>query len=470
MAEQVEQILFSSATAATEMLRGGQISSRELTRLALARIHAVNPSLNAVVELRREAALREAAAADEAIARGEITGPLHGVPVTVKEAIQVAGMRSTWGNPAFKDFVADNDATVVQRLRRAGAIVVGTSNVAFMLADFAQTANQLYGATNNPWDIARTPGGSSGGAAAAVAAGLSFLDYGSDLVGTIRIPASFCGVYGLRPSVGVVPLTGFQPPGPPAPASEASYMSAIGPLARTAADLRTALRVTAGPEEPAAKALSWVLPPPRQQQLNAFRAGVVLDDPRSPVTAETGAVLSNAVDALARAGVTVVEGWPNETDPGQIAECFGFQVGLFFAFQEPGEQDFAPLSAVIEQERRRMAARAAWSAYFDDVDVFLCPVNFTAAFPHDARSFDQRSIATAEGERPYTDQPFWITHASLPGLPALTAPAGRTPKGLPIGVQIIGPLYEEDTALTFAELLAELIGGFTPPPINSGTP
>jgi amidase len=182
MAEQVEQILFGSATAATEMLGGGQISSRELTRLALARIDAVNPSLNAVVELRREAALREAAAADEAIARGELTGPLHGVPVTVKEAIQVAGMRSTWGNPAFKDFVADSDATVVQRLRRAGAIVVGTSNVAFMLADFAQTANQLYGVTNNPWDIARTPGGSSGGAAAAIAAGLSFLDYGSDLV------------------------------------------------------------------------------------------------------------------------------------------------------------------------------------------------------------------------------------------------------------------------------------------------
>jgi len=200
-------------------------------------------------------------------------------------------------------------------------------------------------------------------------------------------------------------------------------------MARTAADLRTALRVTAGPEEPAAKALSWVMPSPRQQQLDGFRAGVVLDDPRSPVTAETGAVLSNAVDALARAGVTVVEGWPKGTDPGQIAESFGFQVGLFFAFQEPGEQDFAPLSAVIEQERRRMAARAAWSTYFDDVDVFLCPVNFTAAFPHDARSFDQRSIATAEGERPYTDQPFWITHASLPGLPALTGPRRSHTKG-----------------------------------------
>jgi amidase len=204
--------------------------------------------------------------------------------------------------------------------------------------------------------------------------------------------------------------------------------------------------------------------------LQDFRVGVVLDDPRSPVTAETGAVLSDAVDALARAGVTVMEGWPEGIDPGQIAESFGFQVGLLFAFQEPGDQEFAPLSVVIEQDRRRMVARAAWSAYFSDVDVFLCPVNFTAAFSHDARPFDQRTIATTDGERPYTDQPSWIAQPSLPGLPVLAAPADRTPDGLPIGLQIIGPLYEDDTAITFAELLAEVTGGFTPPPIMDRKP
>jgi amidase len=452
------------------MVRSGQISSRELTKLALARIDAINPSLNAVVELRPEAALREAAAAYEITARGEAMGPLHGVPVTIKEALQITGMHSTWGNPGFRDFVADGDATVVRRLRRAGAIVVGTTNVAFMLSDFAQTANELYGMTNNPWDMARTPGGSSGGAAAAVAAGMSFLDYGSDLVGSIRIAASFCGVYGLRPSVGIVPLAGFQPPGPPLPVNEASYMSAVGPLARTATDLRTALKATAGPEEPAAKAFSWALPAPRQRRLNRFRVGVVLDHPQSPVTAETGAVLSDAADALARAGVKVVEGWPEGIDPGQIAESFGFQVGLFFTFQEPGEQEFAPLSEVIEQEQRRMAARTAWSAYFHDFDVFLCPVNFTAAFPHDARPFDERTIATTNGVRSYADQPFWITHASLPGLPALAAPVGGTPDGFPVGLQIIGPLYEDDTAITFAELLPEVTGGFTPPPMRDRKP
>jgi amidase len=432
------------------MISRGEISSRELTGLVLDEIDAVNLSLNAVVELRREAALREAAAADEAIARGEPTGPLHGVPITVKEAIQVAGMHSSWGNPAFREFVADRDAAVVRRLKQAGAIVVGTSNVAFMLGDFAQTANEVYGVTNNPWDTRRTPGGSSGGSAAAVAAGMSFLDCGSDLVGSIRIPAGFCGVYGLRPSAGIVPLSGFQPPGPPAPPSEMTYMPAVGPLARAAGDLRTALAVTAGPEDPVVRASSWALP--------------------APATAEVGAVLSDAVDALARAGGRVAEGWPEGIDPGRNAESFGFHVGLFFAFAQPGEEDFAPLAAVVEHEHRRMAARAAWSAYFADIDVFLCPVNFTAAFPHDARPFAERTIATPEGERPYTDQPFWTAHAALAGLPAVAAPAGRTAGNLPVGIQIVGPRYEDDTAITFAELLAAVTGGFTAPPVVARNP
>jgi amidase len=460
----VEQVLSQSAGAAAEMIRRGEISSRELTELVLGRVDDVNAVLNAVVELRRDAALREAASADRAVARGERVGPLHGVPMTIKEAFNVAGLHTTWGNPAFREFVADRDATVVRRLRQAGAIVLGSTNVAFMLGDFAQTANDLYGATSNPWDVTRTPGGSSGGAAAALAAGMTFLEYGSDLVGSIRIPASFCGVYGLKPSVGIVPVTGFQPPGPPAPPSEMTYMSAVGPFARAAGDLRTALRVTAGPEDPAAKAFSWALASPRHRRVVDFRVGVVLDDHRAPVTSEVGALLSDAVDALTQAGATVIEGWPEGVDPGQSSESFGFHVGLFLAFQQPGE-DFAPLAAVIEQESRRMAVRAAWSRYFADVDVFLCATNFTPAFPHDARPFDERTIATPDGERPYQDQPFWIAHASLAGLPAVAAPVGRTPRGLPVGVQIVGPLYEDDTAITFAELLADVTGGFQPPPI-----
>lgn len=462
-----DETLFQSATDTARALRRGEISARELTETLLARIDSVNPALNAVVELRREVALREAAAADEATARGDDLGPLHGVPMTIKESFNVAGLHTTWGNPAFKDFVADADATVPRRLERAGAIIVGKTNVAFMLGDFAQTANQLYGVTSNPWDTTRTPGGSSGGAAAALSAGMTFLEYGSDLVGSIRIPASFCGVYGLKPSTGIVPLTGFQPPGPPAGPSDMTYMSAVGPLGRSARDLRTALRVAAGPEDQAAKAYSWAMPPPRHRQLEDFRVGVVLDHQRAPVSSEVTALLSDAVDALARAGATVVEGWPDGVDPVRNAESFGFHVGLFFAFQQPGE-DFATLAEVVDHENRRMAARAAWSRYFDDVDVFLCPVNFTPAFPHDPRPFEQRTITTPEGERPYENQAFWISHASLPGLPAVAAPIGRTPGGLLVGAQIVGPLYEDDTAITFAELLRDVIGGYEPPPVSPG--
>jgi amidase len=461
-----ETLLFQSATDAARAVRRKELSSGELTEMLLARIEAVNPALNAVVELRREGALQEALAADEAIARGDDAGPLHGVPMTIKDAFDVAGMRTTWGNPAFADFIADSDAAVTRRLRQAGAIIVGKTNVAYMLADFGQTANELYGVTNNPWDITRTPGGSTGGAAAALSAGMTFLEYASDLVGSIRIPASFCGVYGLKPSVGIVPLTGFQPPGPAPPPSEMTYMSAVGPLGRSPRDLRTTLSVTAGPENQAAKAYSWALSSPRHTRLEDFRVGFVLDHEEAPVSSQVAAPLSDVVHALAWAGATVVEGWPEGVDPVRHYESFGFHVQSFFAFQVPGE-DFAKLSQFVDHEHRRMAARAAWNRYFDDVaDVFLCPVTFTPAFPHDARPFEQRTIATPKGERPYNDQAFWVSHASLPGLPAVSAPVGRTLGGLPVGAQVVGPPYEDDTAITFAELLADVIGGYEPPPLS----
>jgi amidase len=460
----MDTTLLKPATEAAAMLAGKEVSARELTEALLAWIEAANPGLGAVVALRAEAALAEAAAADQATARGGALGPLHGVPMTVKDAFAVAGLPTTWGNPAFAGHLAGSDATVVRRLRRAGAIVVGKTNVAYMLGDFGQTANPLHGVTANPWDRARTPGGSSGGAAVAVAAGMSFLEYGSDLVGSIRLPASYCGVYGLRPSVASVPLTGFQPPGPPAAPSDTTYLSAVGPLGRSAGDLRTALQVTAGPEAPAARAWRWALARPRHSRLEDVRVGVVLDHGQAPVSGEVGAVVSDAVDALARAGATVAAGWPEGVDPVAQAESFGFQVRLFFAYQEPGD-DLPPFAEVVDQERRRMAARAAWGRYFQDVDVFLCPASFTTAFPHDPRPFQDRTIATPEGERPYADQVFWVAQPALPGLPAVAAPVGRSAAGLPVGAQVVGPLHEDDTAITVAELLAEVAGGYQPPPL-----
>jgi amidase len=240
-------------------------------------------------------------------------------------------------------------------------------------------------------------------------------------------------------------------------------MPAIGPLGRSAPDLRTALNVTAGPEAPAANAYAWTPAPPRRTRLDDFRVGVVFDHEHAPVSSEVAERLSNAVDALTQGGVKVVDGWPEGVDPVEQSESFGFQVGLFFAFQDPREE-FEGLSNLVEQENRRMVARAAWSRYFGDVDVFVCPANFTPAIPHDTRPFDERTVPTPEGERPYSNQPFWSSHASLAGLPSVVAPIGRTAGGLPVGAQIIGPLYEDDTALTFAELLADVVGGYERPP------
>jgi amidase len=443
-------VIFKSAAEVAGMLRRKEVSSRELAELLFARIDAINPALNAVVEQRREAALREAAAADEATARGAMTGTLHGVPLTIKESFDVAGLSTTWGNPAFRDFVATTDATVVRRLRDAGAIVTGKTNVAFRLGDFMHTVNDLYGVTRNPWSAEHSPGGSSGGAAAAVAAGLTFLEHGTDLVGSVRVPASFCGVYGLRPSVGTVPLTGMQPPGVVTGPSDMMYLSTVGPLARSAADLRIALEAVAGPEVPQANAYSWTLAAPRHTRLADFRVGVVLDHPAAPVTSDVGASLSAAVDAVAAAGATIVEGWPSGVDPVRDAESFGFHVGVFFAYAQPGD-DLPAFADVVAHERRRMAARAAWTRYFTDVDVFLCPATFRPALAHDER--DERLA-------------FWTAHPALAGLPAVVAPVGRTPAGLPVGVQLVGPLHEDDTAITFAELLADVAGSYEPPVWN----
>ena len=454
---------FGSAVDTAALIRGGVASSRELTESALRRIDEVNPTVNAVVEVRAEEALKEAAAADDSSGDAR-TGLLNGVPVTVKEAFNVSGMHTTWGNPYLEEYVADRDATVVRRLKEAGAVIIGKTNVPFMLGDFGQTANELHGVTNNPWDPTRTAGGSSGGAAAAVAAGLSFLDYGSDLAGSIRIPASFCGVYGLKPSVGLVPGMGFQPPGPPALPGEMAYMSALGPLGRSIRDLRAALGATAGVESPAASAYTWRLPSPRHTTLRDHKVGLVLDHESAPVSSEVGSVLSDTADALAKSGATVVEGWPDDIDPREDFESFGFHVRLFLAYNDPDNTDFA-MGQFIDQERRRMRSRALWGRYFEDVDVFLCPTNFTPAFPHDERPFESRTVETPEGPRSYADQPFWISHASLAGLPALSAPVGQTTSGLPIGIQVVGPLYEDDTALSFAELMADTVGGYQPPPI-----
>ncbi|MFG1907915.1 amidase family protein [Kribbella sp. NPDC048928] len=424
-----------------ERIRTGRTTSREVTEHLLARI-ADGTEVNAVVEVRREHALAAADRADALVNESCGLGPLHGVPMTVKDCFDVAGMHTTWGNPAFAEYIADRDALVVERLQRAGAIVVGKSNVHTMLADFGQTVNEVYGRTNNPADLTRTVGGSSGGAAAALAAGHTCLEYGSDLVGSIRLPAAYCGVYGLKPTNGLVPQRGFQVPGTSYLPSELPNLSTIGPLARNAADLRIALRVTGGTETPP---YSYTPSPPRHARLQDYRVGVVLDHPAAPVTSEVGAALSDLVDRIASSGAKIVDNWPTGVEPAQQAEEFGRQVELFFALHG-GEPTELTVDQLLATERNRLAARTKWQQYFDDVDVFVCPTSFTVAFPHGSTAIDGR---------PYEAQAFWIAHAALTGHPALSIPIGRTSRGLPTAAQVIGPWHEDDTAISFAELLAD---------------
>lgn len=436
-----------TAGEVAERIRTGRATSRELTEELLARI-ADGTEVNAVVEVRREHALAAADRADAAVHESRRLGPLHGVPMTVKECFDVAGMHTTWGNPAFAEYVADRDAVVVERLQRAGAIIVGKSNVHTMLADFGQTTNEVYGRTNNPADLTRTVGGSSGGAAAALAADHTYLEYGSDLVGSIRLPAAYCGVYGLRPTNGLVPQRGFQVPGTPYLPSELPNLSTIGPLARSAADLRIALRVTGGAETSPYSHTPHTPDtprPPRHARLQDYRVGVVLDHPAAPVTSDVGDALSDLVDRIATSGAKIVDNWPNSVDPTQQAEEFGRQLEVFFVLHG-GEPTKLTVDQLLATERNRLEARARWQQYFDDVDVFVCPTSFTVAFPHGTTTIDGR---------PYEAQAFWIAHASLTGHPALSIPIGHTSRGLPTAAQVIGPRYEDDSAITFAELLAD---------------
>jgi Asp-tRNA(Asn)/Glu-tRNA(Gln) amidotransferase A subunit family amidase len=300
---------FGSALGAARAIRSGQVSSVELTTRMLERIARHNPRLNAIVQLDADGARARARAADEARSRGEWWGPFHGVPCTVKETFETLGLVTTAGSPTLKNNVSPRDAAVVARLKRAGVVILGKTNVPIWAGDM-QSYNAVYGQTNNPWDLTRTPGGSTGGGAAALAAGLTYLEPGSDIGGSIRTPAHFCGVYGHKPTLDIVPLRGHVPPPPGILLSPPTSLSVAGPLARSAADLRAALEVMGGPLEEEGTAWRWTLPPARAARLADYRIGYVLDDPLCPVSPDVGDTLRTAVEALRKAGATLEEGWP----------------------------------------------------------------------------------------------------------------------------------------------------------------
>ena len=475
---------FATAAETANAVRNKRISATELLNLEFQRIDRYNPKLNAIVWQDREQALARAEQADAALVAGKSVGALHGVPITIKESFAYRGSPNTWGLPLLKNAISPRTAVAVERVESAGAIVLGKTNVCTMLADW-QSYNPVYGASNNPWDLTLTPGGSTGGGAAALAAGLGCLTIGSDLMGSVRIPAHFCGVYAHKPSLGLVSTAGFQPgpwdgsPGYP------MDLSVMGPLARSAADLALSLSVLGGGNGDDDKAWTWRMPATRHSRLKDFRVGYIFDDPASPIASDIRAVYENALSRLSSSGAKMDRGWPAGVDAHAHMKTLMYLLfalvtaempddareGLRQRLQGNPEDVFAaaataPYARWLHQTQDRLLYRTLWQKYFDTHDVFLMPTTFTAAFQHDhSEPMEARVIATAEGKRSYAqDLPFWIRFATLAGLPATVAPVGRTTAGLPVGMQIIGPMWEDGTPIEFAARLSEVVGGFESPP------
>jgi amidase len=479
---------FATATELLAALRARRVSARELTDLYIRRIERHDGRLNAVVVRDFERARRQADAADLAAAGGE-AGALLGLPMTIKESFNVTGLPTTCGVPEWRELVSRHDAPAVARARAAGAVLLGKTNVPPMLADW-QSANPIHGRANNPWDLGRTPGGSSGGSAAAVAAGLSALEVGSDIGGSIRVPAVFCGVYGHRPSETLLPKSG-QFPLPPLP-NAVAVMGVQGPIARSAKDLELALSVLAGPD--AGEDVAWrvALLPPRRDRLADFRVAVLPAIPWLPVDEEIGRALDALAARLARVGATVKEIQPDalgdhrehhqlyrsllsamtsarETREGRQRAIDMWRQGTDeFARAHLQGLEGAPGDFVVWGARRE-GYRQAWRAFFRDWDVLLAPAINVLPYPHIERAW------------PKDDSDLWLTldvnghavpylhglvHPSLAtvaGQPATAFPVGLSRGGLPIGLQAVGPYLEDLTPLRFAALVAREIGGFRKP-------
>ena len=449
---------YETATELLRDLRSRKVSAIELFEHAVDRIERVDAKINAVVVRDFEHARKAAKAADAARARGE-DRPLLGVPMTVKEATDIAGQKTTWGFPGFSDFVAKEDAVTVKRLKDAGAIILGKTNVATFLADW-QSNNPIYGRTNNPYDLTKTSGGSSGGAAA-VAAGMVPLDLGSDLGGSIRVPASFCGIYGHKPSYGAVPLRGVKPPR--APEGAGIPITALGPLARSADDIELMLGVLAGPDEMEATGYRLSLPKVRHDKLNAFRVLIFKHHPAAALDDEIAGALDSLSMQLERGGVKLARESALLPDPMETLECFGKMLGAVTSRGAPAQGKSITAHEWMDALDLQYRIRRKWAALFKSFDVVLAPAFGTPAFAHDDNSGERKLVINGKST-PYAVQGAWSSLAGLGNLPATAAPVGMTSAGLPIGIQIIGPYLEDRTTIQFARLLEREFGGFRPPP------
>jgi amidase len=482
---------YSTAGELATAMDSGEVSAVELTTAAIARIEHLDGDINAVCVPDFDRAIAAAQRADAARSRGE-AGPVLGVPMTVKDSIDIAGLPTTWGFPPFSDHTATTDAVVVTRLTAAGAVILGKTNVPLALGDY-QSYNAIYGTTNNPWDLGRTPGGSSGGSAAAVAAGFGALSMGSDIGGSLRVPAHFSGVYAHKPSIGLLPLRGHTFPGARPLPDLGGDLGVIGPMARSAADLAMMIGLLSDPDEAGLGiAYRTALRPARHDDLRAFRVLILESHPLVPVSSEVRAAIDELATRLEQAGVTVMRRSPHLPDLAEGSRSYmrllqstlaaGFPPRVYAAALtaaaglDPSDTSLSAEQArgVVLSHRDWVAAdtvrtvqRAQWAELFTHVDIVVAPVSSTPALPHDHSEPMRKRTITIDGEQhPYFDQLAWGGIATAPGIPSTAVPVTRSAQGLPIGVQLIGPLFEDYTPIRFAELLDREFGGFTPPPIS----
>jgi len=476
---------FRSAKQLASLIRQKKIGCLELLDLYLKRVEQYNPKLNAIIFKDVEGARKRAKMADRALARKEVWGPLHGVPMTIKESFDVAGMPTTWGVPLYRDNYAQKNSLAVDRLLKAGVILFGKTNVPLYLGDW-QSFNEIYGTTNNPWNVTRVPGGSSGGSAAALAAGLTGIDAGSDIGASIRNPAHYCGVYGHKPTYGVCSPRGHALPGVVA----VGDISAIGPMARSAGDLAIGLAAMAGPD--LIDGIGWQLrlPGPAKKQLREYKVSVVYTDPEAEVDEEVQKGIRAAADFLRKNKAKVVEDARPAFGSGEAFRNYvqllrsatsgrltleQFQKNLA-AFNTLESDDNSYQAQAIRAQAMyhkdwlaynegRHKMRLAWAEFFKEYDLLLCPTATTAAFPHNQKGERwERMIMVNGNPQPSTTQMFWAGYSCNFYLPSTIAPAGFTTEGLPVGVQIVGPQYGDYTCIYFAQLLEKDFQPFVSPP------
>jgi amidase len=479
---------FKSARELRKALRAKKVSALELAKDAIARIERNDERINAICVRDFERALKAARAQDRAIAKRQ-GGALAGIPMTVKESYNIAGLPTTWGFVQQKNFIAKEDALAVARSKAAGAVILGKTNVPVGLADW-QSYNDIYGVTGNPYDLARTPGGSSGGSSAALAAGYGPLSLGSDIGGSLRSPAHFCGVYAHKPTYALVPSRGHTPP-PFPPLVIDRDLAVVGPMARSAGDLSDLLDIIAGPDElEAGRGYKLALPAARHASLKGFRILVLDTHALMPADASVRKAINELARQLVKAGAKVSRESPllpdlNVSTRLYMRLLFSFLAATFppesYEGMKAGAASLEPDDTSLIAERLRGAAsshrdwvmydsqraalRAQWRAFFGAFDAVLCPIMPTPAFVQDHRP-DQnvRRIEIDGKDYPYVDQLVWPGIATCPGLPSTAIPLGLSASGLPVGAQIVGPWLEDRTPLKLAELIEREFGGFVPPP------